>query len=94
MKNAVNIDPEVCDIGVAVICDREISSVKANQDIANPGSGRSNDLADGIYFGIPLSAKGKEVPEQYIRFTADGIEIKDKNNNKIELKSDGVHLNG
>lgn len=93
-KNAVIIDPEVGDIGVAVFCDRDISSVKTNQDVANPGSRRRNDMADGIFFGIPVSAKGKETPEQYVRFTADGIEIKDKNNHKIEFKSDGVHING
>lgn len=93
-KNAVLLDPEVGDIGVAVFCDRDISSVKANQDEANPGSRRRHDMADGIFFGIPVSAKGKEVPEQYIRFTTTGIEMKDKNGNKIEFKSDGVHLNG
>lgn len=93
-KNAVIIDPEVGDIGVAVFSDRDISSVKANQDVANPGSRRRNDMADGIFFGVPLSAKSKEVPEQYVRFTADGIEIKDKHGNTIEFKSDGVHING
>lgn len=93
-KNAIIIDPEVGDIGVAVFCDRDISSVKANQGAANPGSRRRHDMADGIFFGIPVSAKGKETPEQYVRFTADGIEMKDKNGHKIEFKSDGVHING
>lgn len=93
-KNAVIIDPEVGDIGLAVFADRDISSVKANQDVANPGSRRRHDMADGIFFGVPLSAKGKEVPEQYVRFTTTGIEIKDKAGNTIEFKSDGVHLNG
>jgi len=93
-KNAVIIDPEVDDIGIVVLCDRDISSVKANQGIANPGSRRRHDMADGIFFGVPLSAKDKEIPEQYVRFTANGIEIKDKNSNKIEMKSDGIHFNG
>lgn len=93
-KNAVIIDPEVGDIGVAIFCDRDISSVKSNQDAANPGSRRRHDMADGVYFGVPVSAKGKETPEQYVRFTADGIEIKDKTGNKIEMKSDGIHFNG
>lgn len=91
-KNAILIDPEVGDIGIAVFADRDISSVKANQDQSNPGSRRHHDFADGIFFGVPLSAKGNEVPQQYIRFTADGIEMADKNGNKIVFASGGIHI--
>lgn len=69
--SAVIIDPRVDDIGVAVIADRDTSSVVAARDLANPGSMRSNDLADGIYFGGVLNAD----PEQYISFTDAGIKI-------------------
>lgn len=93
-KNAVVLDPEVDDIGVVVLCDRDISSVKANQDQANPGSRRRHDMADGIYFGVPMSAKDKETPEQYVAFTNNGMTLRDKNDNKIEMESDGIKING
>ena len=42
--NAVIIDPQVGDIGVAIVEDRDISSVKANRGPANPGSKRIFDI--------------------------------------------------
>lgn len=69
--NAVIIDPQVGDIGVAVIEDRDISSVKANKGQANPGSKRIFDLADGLYMGGFLNGK----PVQYVQFSAAGINI-------------------
>lgn len=71
-KNAVIMGPEVGDIGLCVFCDRDISSVKATSDIANPGSLRRSSMADGVYFGGLLNGQ----PEQYVQFTADGITIK------------------
>ena len=70
-KNAIIMDPEVGDIGIAVFADRDISSVVATKDQANPGSARRFDMADGIYLGGVLNG----VPEQFVRFSADGIEI-------------------
>lgn len=55
--SAVVLDPVVGDIGAAGICDRDISSVKNNKGIANPGSRRKFNLADGIYFGGILNEK-------------------------------------
>jgi hypothetical protein len=69
--NAVVIDPQKGDIGVAIIEDRDISSVKANRAQANPGSKRIFDMADGLYIGGFLNA----APQQYVRFSAAGIEI-------------------
>ncbi|WP_233234487.1 oxidoreductase [Bordetella sp. LUAb4] len=69
--NAVILDPRVGDIGLAAYACRDISSVKATKGQANPGSARSFDMADGIYFGGVLNG----VPKQYIRFGADGIDI-------------------
>lgn len=88
-KNAIICDPEVGDIGVAVICDRDISSVKANMEQSNPGSGRRSNVADGIFFGVCLA----NAPEQYVRFLDTGIEIVDKNSNKIQMTSDGIEFN-
>lgn len=69
--NAVIIDPQVGDIGMATFADRDISSVKANRAISNPGSKRRADIADGLYTGGFLNA----APTQYIRFTDSGIEV-------------------
>ncbi len=79
-SNAFIIDPAVGDVGIAVIVDRDISSVKANQAAINtaqlvgtvptfnPGSSRDFDLADGIYIGGILNG----TPKQYIQFDSLG----------------------
>ncbi|WP_186260359.1 oxidoreductase [Burkholderia gladioli] len=69
--NAVIIDPQVGDIGVAVIEDRDISSAKANRGFANPGSKRIFDMADGLYIGGFLNGS----PQQIVQFNAAGITI-------------------
>lgn len=69
--NAVIIDPQVGDIGVAVVEDRDISSVKANAAQANPGSKRIFDIADGLYLGGFLNG----TPTQYVRFSAEGVAV-------------------
>lgn len=69
--NAVILDPQVGDIGLAVFADRDISAVKASRGPANPGSSRRADLADGLYLGGFLNA----VPVQVVRFAADGIHV-------------------
>lgn len=89
-KNAIICDPEVNDLGLCVFSDRDISSVKANKGIANPGSRRRNDPADGIYVGGLLNV----TPEQYIRFYPGGIDLVDKNGNTIHMNTDGVIING
>lgn len=69
--NAIILDPQVGDIGWAAIADRDISSVKATRAIANPGSRRRFDLADGVYIGGILNG----VPTQYLRFSSAGIDM-------------------
>ncbi|MEE2977542.1 MAG: oxidoreductase [Pseudomonadota bacterium] len=69
--NAVIIDPQVGDIGVAIVEDRDISSVKVNKAQANPGSKRIFDVADGLYLGGFLNG----APLQYVRFSAAGISV-------------------
>ena len=70
-SSAIILDPVVGDIGAALICDRDISNVKATGAAANPGSWRQNDWADGVYFGAFLGA----APTEYIQFTGNGINI-------------------
>jgi hypothetical protein len=66
--NGIIIDPAVGDIGLAVFCDRDISSLKANKAQANPGSWRRYSPSDGVYIGGILNA----VVSQYLQF-AGGI---------------------
>lgn len=69
--NAIILDPQVGDIGVAVFCDRDISSVKQNKTASNPGSRRRFDMADGVYLGGVLNG----VPTQYVQFSDAGITL-------------------
>lgn len=89
-RNAVIIDPQVGDIGIMLVCDRDISSVKANKAESTPGSRRRFDLADGIYVGGLLNG----TPDQYVAFTAAGIRLADRNGNVIEMKSGGTTVTG
>lgn len=70
-RNAVIIDPEPGDIGIAVFSDRDISAVKTAKAQANPGSFRRNDMSDGMYIGGVLN----DVPTQYMMFSASGIKV-------------------
>lgn len=81
--NAIILDPQVDDIGVAVFADRDISSVKATGAQASPGSRRRFDVADGMYFGGVLNG----TPTQYINFTETGIEI--TTDKKITVNANG-----
>jgi hypothetical protein len=69
--NAIIMDPKVGDIGLCVFADRDSSSAQASRGVANPGSFRRNDMADGVYLGGILNV----VPTQYAMFTDDGISI-------------------
>lgn len=84
--NGVICDPEVNDIGLAVFCDRDISSVKKNKDQSNPGSRRRFSMADGVYLGSLLGVK----PNQYLAFQQGGVTVLDVNNNTIIMSSGGV----
>lgn len=90
-SNAVLLDPEPGDLGLAVFADRDISSVKRTLKESNPGSRRRFDMSDGIYIGLVLT---KDAPQQYVRFTNDGIELYDKNKNQVLMNGDGVQMTG
>lgn len=86
--NAIIIDPQVNDIGMCVFADRDISAVKATRAVANPGSMRRADIADGLYVGGFLNA----APQQYMRFTTAGIEIVSPT--QIKLSSPDIVFDG
>jgi hypothetical protein len=70
--NAIIMDPVAGDIGIALFCSRDISSVKANKGQANPGSERIFDMADGIYIGGLLS---KLPPTNLIQISGGQITV-------------------
>jgi hypothetical protein len=69
--NAVIMDPEPGDIGIAVFASRDISAVKAAKAPANPGSLRMFDWADGLYIGGVLNG----TPTCYIQFDDGNINL-------------------
>ena len=87
--NAIILDPVVGDNGLSVICDRDISIVKATKAVSGPGSFRQNDWADGCYFGGFLNGD----PENYVQFSAGGINIVSTGTINIQSGST-ITLNG
>lgn len=67
--NAVIIDPQVGDIGVAVFCSRDSSTAVNTKGMAPPGSRRRHDPSDGMYIGGLLNG----TPTQYLQFSSTGI---------------------
>lgn len=70
-KNAVIIDPEVGDIGIAMFASHDISSVIATQKVANPGSRRRFDPSDALYLGGFLNAQ----PTTFLQFIGGSLNI-------------------
>jgi hypothetical protein len=69
--NAVIIDPQIGDIGIAVFASRDITNVKSTKAQANPGSYRMHDFSDGMYLGGILNG----IPTQYVQLSSSGISI-------------------
>lgn len=85
--SAVLLKPKVGDIGLAVFCHSDISSVKANKAPALPSSRRRYSWADGIYLGgLPLV---NAPPSQFIELDDDvGITVQAASGKKIRLIGD------
>ena len=73
--NAVILDPQVGDIGIICIADRDCSAALSAKDQAPPGSSRKFSPADGFYMMSVVS----EAPTQYVQFASDGIHITSPN---------------
>lgn len=87
-KNAFQVDPAVGDVGAMLVCDRDISAVKAAKGIANPGSNRKFSPSDGIYlFGVP--GMNGSAPEQWFKWTDDGVSIQAKHGNTLTSDATG-----
>lgn len=83
-KNAIIIDPEKGDIGVAVFASRDITKVKGTKAQANPGSFRQYSFADALYLGGMLNA----TPTQYVQFSTAGIRI----HSPVQIKLDAPDI--
>lgn len=70
--NAIILDPQVGDIGIAVFAGRDTSKVKATRAPALPGSKRRFDWADALYIGGVLNG----TPTAWVRFSSEGLELK------------------
>lgn len=68
---AVIVDPVIGDIGHAIICDRDISGVKASRAISPAGSYRQQSWSDGIYYGSVL---GSTITD-YVKISSGKIDI-------------------
>ena len=80
------IDPVVGDIGDAVICDRDISSVKNTKAQAGPGSFRANSWADGCYFGGFLNGSAS----RYVMASGSGIAVVDPTQISLMVGGKGI----
>jgi hypothetical protein len=70
--NAIILDPQVGDLGIAIFASRDISAVKNAKKQSNPGSRRRFSMSDGIYLGGILNG----APQNYVRFYSGGIDVK------------------
>ena len=84
--NAIIIDPAVGDIGYVGFASHDISGVIAARGQANPASFRRYDLSDAVWIGGILNG----VPTQYVRFSADGIEVKSPT--LVKVTAPEIHL--
>ena len=69
--NGIILDPVVGDIGIATVCDRDISTVKNSSKVSAPGSVRKNDMSDMVYLMTIIGS----APTQYVQFNSSGITI-------------------
>jgi phage baseplate assembly protein gpV len=95
--NAVILDPQAGDLGLAWFASRDISVAKSTAGKAQlqgsaigvaPGSERQFDMSDGLYMGGLLNG----APAQYIRFTASGVTVLSPS--KVTIQAPTIELKG
>ena len=85
-SNGIILDPVVGDIGIATVCDRDISTVKNTGKISNPASNRKFSFSDMVYLMTIIG----QAPTQYIQFNASGITILSPN--KVIINAPNVEI--
>jgi hypothetical protein len=88
--SAVIMDPSEGDIGLAVICDRDISTVKATRAVSGPGSRRRNDWGDGLYLGGFLNG----TPTTYVDLTGGSVAVVTPGNVTIQAANATLDASG
>lgn len=98
-NTAIVVDPSEGDIGLAVACDRDITSaiasaiaaVAGGQSVqpAAPGSARAHDISDLVYLFSIVSAKAIT---QYILANANGITLLTPNT--LTLQGAQINMTG
>lgn len=88
-NTAFVLDPAVGDIGLAVACDRDITTAIASGGLAMPGSARHHDISDLIYV---LSVKSTQPITQYILANSSGIKMLSPNT--ITIQAAQINLVG
>jgi hypothetical protein len=86
-SNGIILDPVVGDIGIATVCDRDITAVKSAKKVSAPGSNRKNDMSDMVYLMTIIGA----APTQYVQFNSSGITINSPNTVRIQANDVQVH---
>jgi len=86
--SAVILDPVVNDIGDAVICDRDTSTVKATGAQSGPGSFRTNSWSDGCYFGGFLNGAAS----RYLMMSGSGTSIVDPSHISLMVGGMGISI--
>jgi hypothetical protein len=89
-SNAVILDPQIGDIGIASVCDRDISSVKNASAVSSPGSNRRHDMSDIVYLMTIIGA----APTQYVQFNSSGISIVSPNAVNVQSATASVATTG
>lgn len=84
--NAVIVDPKVGDLGICLVCSRDISQVKADKAEATPPTRRQYDLSDSLYIGGILNG----APSQYIHFLESGINV--VSTGAVNIKGTSINL--
>jgi len=86
---ALILDPAVNDIGLATVCDRDISGVLASGALSGPGSSRTHDISDLVY---QFSIYRASAVAQYLQLTATLLKavFPDINLNGVTIDSGGT----
>lgn len=88
-KSAVIMTPEVGDIGLIAICDRDITNVKKTKGETTPDNQRSHSYADAVYLTGIASLNSE--PQQFAHFYDGGINITSPN--KVTINAPSVEVN-
>jgi hypothetical protein len=86
--SAIIVVPTPGDIGILLVCDRDITSAKATLAPGPPPSNRSFDFSDSLYLGGVLGP----TPTQSVTVGPSGITFADAHGNTLAMTSAGIAI--